>query len=114
MALDVSKLPDLAPHWIGLPNMADGVKFYIGVSFLCPHCDHSVCPTCGAARGKRLAVSFWPPIDPDGWEPRIIAIPHAHFHRRIGGDTFETLTLEPSVGLDPHWHGRITNGRLTR
>jgi len=107
------RLVDLAPHWISIPNIADGVKFYIGVSFLCPHCEHSVCPTCSAARGKRLAFSFWPPIDPDGWGSRITEIPHAHFHSRMSGESFETLTIEPSIGLDQHWHGRITEGILS-
>lgn len=105
------RLIDLAPHWIGISKDSE-IKFYIGVSFLCPHCDHTPCPTCGSHRGKRLAVSFWPPIDPDNWLPRITEIPHGNFHQRVSGETFETLTLAPSVGLDPHWHGTITNGIL--
>jgi hypothetical protein len=106
------QLSEADPHWIGIPNMADGVRLYVGVSFLCPHCVHAPCPTCGAKHGQRLAVSFWPPIDPDNWLPRITEIPHDHFHKRISGNTFDTLTIEPSIGLEPHWHGRITNGRF--
>jgi hypothetical protein len=107
------RLTDLAPHWVQPMHWADlSPPFYIGVSFLCPHCDHTPCPTCGAQRGRRLAVKFWPPVDPDGVLARITEIPHADFHRRVSGDTFDTLTIEPSIGFDPHWHGRITNGGL--
>jgi hypothetical protein len=107
------RLIDLRPKWIEPMQWSDqSPPFYIGVSFLCPHCDHSDCPTCGHVRGKRLAVSFWPPIDPQGIEGKITEIPHDGFHRRVSGDTFETLSLAPSVGLDPHWHGYITNGVL--
>lgn len=107
------RLIDLAPHWISFNGVAEGVKFYFGVSFLCPHCDHTNCPTCGTQRGKRLAFSFWPPIDPDGWEAKGISLPpHDKFHQRVSGETFDTLTIKPSVGLDPHWHGTITNGEL--
>jgi len=107
------KLADLAPHWIQPLSWSDVAPFYIGVSFLCPHCVHTPCPTCGAQRGKRLAISFWPPIDPQEWQSRITEIPHTGFHKRIGGDTFDTLTIEPSIGLEPHWHGRIVNGTVT-
>jgi hypothetical protein len=99
--------------WVQPAQWSEQVEpFYIGVSFLCPHCDHTDCPECGAHRGKRLAVRFWPPIDPGSWEPRVTPIPHVGFHTRVSGDTFEALTLSPSVGLDPHWHGHIVNGVL--
>ena len=108
------KLVDLAPHWIEPERWVSG-PFYIGVSFLCPHCEHTKCPTCGTQRGKRLAFSFWPPIDPENWLARISGFPNdatAKYHHRVSGDTFDTLTIEPSIGLDPHWHGRLTNGVL--
>lgn len=108
-----ARLADFAPRWVQPFNWSDqSPPFYIGVSFLCPHCEHTKCPTCGTQRGRRLAFSFWPPIDPEKCLERITEIPHAHFHHRVSGDTFETLTIEPSIGLDPHWHGRITNGDL--
>lgn len=114
----MSRLIYWSPHWINLPSAADGVKAYIGISFLCPHCTHTPCPTCGAQRGKRVAVSFWPPIIPNDQEnPEMIrqaleTVPHDTFHSRVSGDTFETLTLNPSIGFEQigHWHGRITNG----
>jgi hypothetical protein len=107
------RLVDLAPHWINIPAAADGVRFYIGVSFLCPHCEHTPCPTCGHQRGNRLAFNFWPPIDPDGWLSKGVDYPHERFHQRVSGETFDTLTITPSIGLDPHWHGTITNGEIT-
>lgn len=30
------RLIDLKPRWVNLPGAADGVRFYIGLSFLCP------------------------------------------------------------------------------
>lgn len=109
------RLAALNPHWIQPSQWsAQADPFYIGVSFMCPHCPSTVCPTCGADRGKRLAVKFWPPIDPAGWQERVTAIPHEGFHQRVSGETFDTLTLNPSVGFDAigHWHGTIINGEL--
>lgn len=106
------KLIDFAPHWISFPIVADNVKFFYGISFLCPHCEHSPCPMCGQQRGKRIAVSFWPPIDPDGWESKITPINHDKFHKRIAGEKFVTLSLLPSIAIEGHWHGHITNGEI--
>lgn len=106
------RLVELDPHWITFQNAAEGVVFYFGVSFLCPHCEHGPCPTCGHMRGRRIAASFWPPIDPDKWENRIAPIPHDKFHKRVSGETFDTLTLQPSIRIEGHWHGTITNGEV--
>jgi hypothetical protein len=53
------------------------------LSFLCPCC-----------RRQRLSV----PLGDGGW--------------RASGDTFEAMTLTPSVDAskEGHWHGHITNG----
>jgi hypothetical protein len=114
----MTRLTDWKPRWINLSQAAEGVEVYIGVSFLCPHCAHTPCPTCGAQRGKRIAVSFWPPVIPQNQlYPEVVrqsveTIPHDRFHRRTSGETFDTLTLEPSIGFESigHWHGTITNG----
>jgi hypothetical protein len=117
----MTKLRDFQPHWVNIPQAADGVKIYIGVSFLCPHCTHTPCPTCGAQRGRRLAVSFWPPIIPAdcGLDQSLALqcaeqIPHDSFHVRVSGETFDDLTINPSIGFerDGHWHGRITHGEM--
>jgi hypothetical protein len=108
----MARLIDLSPHWVNIPQAATDVRFYIGVSFLCPHCDHTPCPTCGSQRGKRLAFHFWPPVDPDDLLARGIEYPHDGWHQRVSGETFDTLTISPSIGLDPHWHGTIENGEL--
>ena len=113
----MTRLIDLQPHWVNLPNAATGVKFYIGVSFLHPNHDHSKCPTCGASRERRLAVSFWPPIDADNllsmMDREGMEQMSKGYHRRVSGETFDTLTISPSIGLDPLWHGHITNGEVT-
>jgi hypothetical protein len=111
------RLTDLAPHWVNLPQAATGVKLYIGVSFLCPTDDHIPCPTCGAQQGRRLAVSFWPPIDPENLLGRELVGNFeqgtSRYHKRVSGETFDTLTITPSIELDSIWHGNITNGDIT-
>jgi hypothetical protein len=106
------RLIDLAPRWITFPNVADGVRFYYGLSFLCPHCDHSACPTCGSARGRRLGINFWPPIDPDEINERMVPLPHDGFADRLSGDTFETLTIKQRITVEGHWRGHIVSGAL--
>jgi hypothetical protein len=110
------KLSTLEPRWITLSQWASDDPFYIGVSFLCPHCKVGPCPTCGKDQGHRLAVNFWPPIDPKQLMGRVFdPIPDNGGHRRVSGETFDTLTLMPSIGFDnpPHFHGTITNGEVT-
>ena len=106
------RLVELEPHWIGLQGWPVKDPFYVGLSFLCPHCPVDA-PEHGANRRRRLAVSFWPPIDPANWLGRICQ-PPAIGHKRVSGETFDTLTLEPSIGFEHigHWHGRIINGAI--
>lgn len=106
------KLIDLKPRWIDLFNWSHPSIFHVGVSFLCPQCDVNL-PEHGEKRRQRLAVQFWPPIDPDKLLGTLFELPELPtYHRRIQGDSFETLTLEPSIGFESfgHWHGRIING----
>jgi hypothetical protein len=107
------RLTDLSPHWIALFGWSAESQFYVGVSFLCPHCDPSA-PEHGANRRRRLAVMFHPPIDPDNWLARILAPVSEGKHQRVSGETFDTLTLSPSIGFDHigHWHGHIVNGAI--
>lgn len=112
------RLVDLNVRWVGLSQWAEkSPPFHIGISFdcPCPKCQACRCLTCGHTPSpKRLAVHFWPPIDPDGLLGRIFNLPDNGGHRRTG-ETFDTLTLSPSVGFDSigHWHGRITSGEIT-
>jgi hypothetical protein len=90
------------------------VRTGVGLSFLCP------CATCTPKRtgdrdkdfhlrvyvGFRNPLDGGPPVDPrDG----------AQWERT--GDTFDTLTLWPSIlSNPPHgcgWHGYVTNGDVT-
>lgn len=101
------RLIDLNPRWIGAGGdgvySADGTpakeRHGVGVMLDCPDgCD------------QRLYVPFANPLDggaslePRGWQR--------------AGDTFETLTLRPSVLRSNErggcgWHGFITNGEVT-
>jgi hypothetical protein len=104
------KLIDLHPEWMnagghGVYN-ADGTpsarRTGVGVIFDCP---------CGAGgEDHQLYVPFSNPLDGGpslerGWQR--------------SGDTFETLTLTPSIlrvrvrGEGCGWHGWVTNGEVT-
>ena len=99
------KLIDLEPHWHVDKEGREGQ----GISFLCPHC-----------LKQRLGVDFENPID--GGTPipsRVIKngkgeVDFVTFHWKREGETFETLTLHPSVDASKqgHWHGSITKGEI--
>lgn len=107
------RLVDLDPCWVTGsqylvdPSAPDGPPVWdhghvpgraVGVSFECPHC-----------RETRIAVAFASPVD--GGPPS--ASFKRHWQRT--GDSFETLTLTPSVDASEsgHWHGFIANGQAT-
>ena len=116
------KLTELNPRWVSINrwDSPDGTQHYApgdtpkrigGISFDCPtHTKH--CPTCGnlTPQSHRLVVWFNNPTD--GLPPE-----HSAEHRWTrSGDTFETLSLTPSINAqmaDPTcWHGFITNGEI--
>lgn len=81
-------------------------EFSNGISFLCPHC-HST----------RLAVFFVPPIDPEGWGAVILGGGYVEGQKkwtREGGETFENLSLTPSIDFSRHghWHGHVVAGEV--
>lgn len=100
------KLVDLHPHWYGAGGEgisdADGnpvpERHGIGILFDCP---------CGC--GEQVGVAFDRPLD--GQPP--LHSERATWQRT--GDTFETLTLRPSIlrGSGCHWHGFVTDGEVT-
>lgn len=97
------KLTDLDPSWVGAGG--EGVRDKdgqpvprrkgVGITFDCP---------CGCTRGRY--VPFTNPLD--GGPPYNDG--HATWQRT--GDTFETLTLTPSIQMigECGWHGFITDG----
>ncbi len=101
------RLIEFNPRWItgiraDIPETR-GKRGQIGITFLCPHC-----------RMQRLGVLFEPPIDDNvlwlfaTWKP----IAGKRWER--SGETFDTLTLIPSVDASTygHWHGTIKNGEI--
>lgn len=98
------RLADLNPRWaIDADIVIGGVKRHyddrhgMALSF--------DCPCCGTTR---LAVWFANPID--GLPPT----DDASFLWQRTCDTFEALTLSPSVDASAHghWHGFIRNGNI--
>lgn len=107
-------LSELEPRWVGAYGQPDDAKQ--GLSFLCPHC-----------RTVRLAIFFDRPIcgrpavdikavRRQQADPGHLCDEHVGrtLWRRVSGDTFETLTLTPSIDASAWgcWHGFITNGRI--
>lgn len=104
------KLIDLNPHWVVPPQCAAGVRLYVGITFRCPHC-----PVGERGEVCYIGVFFTNPVDPDGWLPRIEPLGKMAEHQWVRtGDTFETMSLMPSVDASKHghWHGFITNGEV--
>jgi hypothetical protein len=107
------RLTELRPRWVSfgyaLPEHPNA-RWYVALTFECPHC-----------RTQRLAVFFEPEIDDGGlgdkfrnWDTyKEMKSSHLMWARQ--GETFETLTLVPSVNAEVvgHWHGSITNGEVT-
>ncbi len=103
------KLTDLNPGWVGTGGKGisdkDGnpvpERHGIGMLFDCP------CGKCGPGM-----VEFSNPLD--GGAPLTTSSPKW----KRTGDTFETLTLHPSVHMVKEkggcgWHGWIKNGEVT-
>lgn len=84
------RLTDLDPRWTASPG-----RHGQGIRFLCPACRVGCC-----------GANFDAPLD--GGPP----LPTPTWSRT--GDTFETLTLAPSIDASAagHWHGFITNGEV--
>lgn len=97
------RLTELDPRWFTMDDNSD----IVGVTF--------VCPCCASRSGyrPRLGVLFREEIDRDRlpntahW-----CRPGEKWHRE--GETFETLTLSPSIDAssDGHWHGFVRNGAI--
>lgn len=102
------RLTDLNPSWVvdAVLVLGGTARTYEGrhgmvVSFECPCC-------LGTHRATRLAVWFANPID---GEP---ATDDATTLWQREGESFETLTLSPSVDASEHghWHGFIREGAI--
>lgn len=105
------KLTDLDPKFYGMGgegiSNAEGTpvpaRKGMGLIFNCP------CGKCNEMR--RLAIPFANPLD--GGPPYDEKIGRGALWQRTG-DTFETLTLTPSILRmeECKWHGFITNGEI--
>jgi len=92
------RLTEQEPRWITDTTGRHGM----GMSFKSPRCPPD--------EEYRIAVAFDNPLD-GGPPSKEFAI---HWHRT--GDTFENMTLTPSIELklpaEQYWHGFLTNGEL--
>jgi hypothetical protein len=105
------RVADLSPRWVGGSLGGWAGTMTCGLTFRCPHCE------------RRIGVLFRPFIDPHGiaasypaWaipgapSPNTGKVPDTKWWTRASGETFNDLTLTPSVNVEGHWHGFITNG----
>ena len=112
------KLTDLSPRWF-----AEDGRHGQGLTFECPCCR-------GTPNAVRLAAAFAPTLDggpPINLTPKVLfpalwpppeapgtstVPPGIHWQR--SGETFEDLTLSPSIDASAagHWHGFVTSGAI--
>lgn len=106
------RLTELDPKWMVLRQGGD----VVGITFRCPHC-----PAGERGETTFLGVMFAALIDRDGldveerdWPTYMAQHPERHYWQR-SGETFEVLTLSPSVDCSSvgHWHGFIQAGEVT-
>ena len=110
------RLSDLKPKWVTLQGWSHPDRpYYIGMTFLCPHCPTNA-PEHGQDRRRRLAVPFYPHIDPTNAAATFACpIPRkTDDWTRVSGETFADITIAPSVNYEAigHWHGSIVNGEV--
>jgi hypothetical protein len=93
------KLSELEPRWVGHSN--SGVLLRMGITFLCPHC-----------RSIRIGVMFRNP-SVTGLNGEIVW-PEQSKQWHHEGETFNDLTLTPSIDVSKygHWHGTIVLGEI--
>lgn len=99
------KLVDLHPTFYGAAGTKDGStpeRRGVGVIFDCP------CLADDCAWGGKIAISFSNPLD--GGAPYSTHSAERHWQRT--GETFETMTLSPSIHAVGHWHGWLKDGVL--
>jgi len=100
-------LTDCHPRWETIPNWSSPSLFAVGLIFTCPVCRYPV------------LCHFKPSLDPDGLQAKY---EWPDFPAQDGGsqwarsgDSFETLSLAPSINNDRagcgHW--TLANGQLT-
>lgn len=101
------RLSDLQPGWTAPSAGWCAPSYRDGLTFLCPCCLKT-----------RLGILFEPPIDPDGLREKF-QLGDLHIGekvwRRERGETFDDLTLSPSIDCSEsgHWHGHICTGECT-
>ncbi len=109
----MARLVDLEPAWI---TTTASERRGMGVSFLCP-----VHGATGGPSGSACYLGVWfeNPVDGglpykpgDSYRPRPNESrgPEPLWHRT--GETFDDLTLTPSIDAKDHWHGFITGGQV--
>lgn len=100
------RLVDLSPNWVGAggEGISDAQgnpvpeRHGVGITFCCPGCSDEAHKWCFVPFSNPLDGG--PQHELQGWQRT--------------GDTFETLTLTPSIQRleGCKWHGFITNGEI--
>ena len=113
------RLTELEPRWIADYDAPPDAKQ--GVSFLCPCCKTTRIgawfdtPVCGNPDADPVKFQHTRAMGEES------ALNHPEWDTHLGrvlwhrtGDTFETLSLSPSIDCSKwgHWHGYVTNGEI--
>lgn len=89
------KLVDLNPKWITTHEKGE----IYGISYDCP-CD----PPYNDCGGRQIV-----PVK-TSWDSRPVCADSLARGWDLTGDSFETVTLSPSIHQVGHWHGYLRNG----
>lgn len=100
------KLTELNPKFFAEPG-----RHGQGIGFDCPHCKLAAAAVEGPI--ERIEIPFSNPLDGG---PVISQVPGNMARWQRTGDTYETLTIQPSIAFDAppfcKWHGFITAGEV--
>jgi len=101
------RLTDLDPRWISFDERL------VGITFRCPHCKTTRLTVYFEPTSFRRQVSQMHEVLGDvhsDWVPS-----RTDFAWERIGDTFEELTIIPSVDASRsgHWHGHVKKGEVT-
>lgn len=113
------RLTELEPRWFDVPGVGTNKD---GMTFLCP------CANCQSSKEtqRRLGIQFANPVGGGVGvlmsledklrhvhELRTFDVPMGFLWQRTG-ETFEDMTLTPSIDASAsgHWHGFITRGDI--
>lgn len=98
------RLAELEPRWIH-PNV---------FAFRCPHCRKEWLHCKNVVMSAKEQRLLFEATYGEDWNLEVVPMKEG-VRWKISGTDFATMTVQPSIDASPagHWHGHITQGRIT-